>query len=68
MEKVEIPGKVDFSHSFHWQESSFSKKPIESQVHGSCLGPLLFLIYINDIIDCFDDKVNCKLYADDVIM
>ena len=21
---------------------------------------------INDVIDCFDDKVNCKLYADDV--
>jgi len=21
---------------------------------------------INDIIDCFDDKVNCKLYANDV--
>jgi len=32
-EKVEIPGKVDFSHSFQWQKSSFSKKPIESQVH-----------------------------------
>ena len=27
--------------------------------------PCYFLIYINDIIDCFDDKVNCKLYADD---
>jgi len=27
---------------------------------------LLFLICINDIIDCFNDNVNCKLYADDV--
>jgi len=34
-------------------------------VQGSCRGPL-FWICINDIIDCFDDKVNCKLYADDV--
>jgi len=32
-------------------------------VQGSCL---VLLIYINDITDCFDDKVNCKLYADDV--
>ena len=37
-----------------------------SNVRLTSLGPLLFLIYINDIIDCFDDKVNCKLYADDV--
>lgn len=31
------------------------------------LGPTLFLLYINDLADCFDD-VNCvvKLYADDV--
>jgi len=32
----------------------------------SCFGQLLFLIYINDIIDCFGEKVNCKLYADDM--
>ena len=32
----------------------------------SCHGPFSFFDFINDIADCFDDKVNCKLYADDV--
>ena len=41
--------------------------PIHSGViQGSCIGPLLFLLYINDITDIFLPPVNAKLYADDV--
>jgi hypothetical protein len=33
---------------------------------GSVLGPLLFLIFINDLVDVFDSKLSVKLFADDV--
>ena len=32
---------------------------------GSVLGPLLFIIYVNDIISCMDDSSNIILFADD---
>lgn len=33
---------------------------------GSVLGPILFLVFINDIVDLFGSGLNLKLYADDV--
>ena len=34
-------------------------------VQGSCIGTILFVIYGNDVVDCFDKEVVCSLYADD---
>lgn len=37
-----------------------------SVIQGSCLGPLLFLLYINDITDIIAPTIAIKMYADDV--
>jgi ribonuclease P/MRP protein subunit RPP40 len=44
-----------------------SSAPLNSGVvQGSCMGPLLFIIFINDICDDLTDSVTGKLYADDL--
>jgi len=45
--------------------SSFSDV-LSGVPQGSVLGPLLFLLFINDITDIFGKNLTVKLYADDV--
>ena len=75
--KYGLSGKIEELHKSYlkvrnqfvrYKENSSSTKKIECGVpHGSVLGALLFLIYINDIVDIPKHK-NILLYTDDTNM
>ena len=55
------------SHSTRVGYSVSSNANIRSGVvQGSCIGPILFVLFVNDVVDNLNCDTTAKLYADDV--
>ena len=35
---------------------------------GSIFGPLIFILYVNDIFECLDEEISIFMYADDTLI
>ena len=49
-------------------ESSVTNQVISGVPQGSVLGPLLFLVYINDVTRAIEGNGQLSLYADDILL
>jgi len=59
------PRFLAFSHVYG-NRLSEPRKIISGVIQGSCIGPLLLLLYINSLAKIFDSNTTCVLFADDV--